>query len=110
MAAIVKIFSETYCNVKYFAVFYTHRSETNQPTQENEMSAKTYECYLINDGELMAKTSGHWRAQGSTVLLRSESGVGGRWKCRISYAAKWAKEAEIQPRKIPRPLGESKND
>ena len=58
------------------------------------MTTKTYECYLINNGELMAKTSGYWRAQGSTVLLRSESGIGGRWKCRISYAAKWAKEAE----------------
>ena len=57
------------------------------------MTAKTYECYLVNDGELMAKTSGHWRAQGSTVLLRSESGIGGCWKCRISYAKKWAKEA-----------------
>ena len=38
MAAIVKIFSETYCNVKYFSAIYTHRSKTNQPTRRTKLN------------------------------------------------------------------------
>ena len=57
------------------------------------MAAKKCECYLINAGELMAKCAGYWRAQGSVVTLRTPTN-GGSWKCRVSYAQKWAKQAE----------------
>ena len=65
-------------------------------TTTTTANADTYDygCFLVRDGEAMAKIRGYDRQPNSVVTLKGISGMCGTWKCRVSYSKKWARQAD----------------